>query len=169
MADIQINPTKSTFMTKHTSSTISFLNSTLSPIPTNQPFKFLGYWFILNNKQTAQTKLIQEEALNLAGIANTKNITDKQISYIINMVIIPTIEYRLHNIILPQFTCNKILGKYLTIAKHKAHLSCSTPNSTMLNHNLYNIRNIWDIQLQSTLAISYSVSTTPQHYEFLHA
>src|SRR5260363_359224 len=127
MADIQVNPTKSTFMTKHTSSTISFLNSTLSPIPTNQPFKFLGYWFILNNKQTAQTKLIQEEVLNLAGIANTKNITDKQISYIINMVIIPTIEYHLHIIVFPQSTCNKILGKYLTIAKHKAHLSRSTP------------------------------------------
>ena len=148
MADIQVNPSKSIFITKHTASSIQFLNSTLNSISKNQPFKFLGCWFTLNNKQTAQIKLIQEEALNLANIASTKNITDKQIAYIINIVIIPTIEYRLHNIVIPQTTCNKILGKYLTIAKHKSHLSRSTPNSTMLNHNLYKIHNIWDIQLQ---------------------
>ena len=149
MADIQVNPSKSIFITKHTASTtIQFRNHTLNSITMSQPFKFLGCWFTLNNKQTVQTRLIQEEALNLANIAGTKNITDKQIAYVINTVIIPTIEYRLHNIILPQSTCNKILAKYLTIAKHKSHLSRSTPNSTMLNHNLYNIRNIWDIQLQ---------------------
>ena len=148
MADIQVNPNKSVFITKQGSSNISFLNSSLQSIPPHQPFKFLGCWFTLNNKQTSQIKLIQEEAINLAETASTKKITDKQIIYIINTVIIPTIEYRIHNIVIPFSTCNQILSKYLTIAKHKAHLSRSTPNSTLLNHNLYNIHSIWDIQLQ---------------------
>ena len=75
-------------------------------------------------------------------------ITDKQASYIINTVIIPILEYQIHNIVLSQSLCNKILAKYLTVAKHKARLAKSTPNSTMLNHNIYGIKNIWDIQLQ---------------------
>src|ERR1043165_1444353 len=75
-------------------------------------------------------------------------ITDKQIIYIINTVIIPTLEYRLHNIIIPHSICNRILAKYLTVAKHKSHLARSIPNSTMLHPYLYNIHNIWDIQLQ---------------------
>src|ERR1043165_10162621 len=32
--------------------------------------------------------------------------------------------------------------------KHKAKLSHTSPNSTMLNPYIYNIYNIWDIQLQ---------------------
>ena len=148
MADIQVNPTKSLFITTQPSSNILFLNSNLQSTPPHQPFKFLGCWFTLNNRQSAQIKLIQDEAIQLANIASTKNITDKQITYIINTVIIPTTEYRLHNIVIPLSKCNKILSKYLTIAKHKAHLSRSTPNSTLLNYNLYNIHNIWDIQLQ---------------------
>src|SRR5205085_9338352 len=75
-------------------------------------------------------------------------ITDKQVCYIINTVIIPILEYHIHNIILFQTTCNKLLSSYLTIAKHKSNLALTTSNSTLLNHNIYGIKNIWDIQLQ---------------------
>jgi len=148
MANLQINPTKSIFATNTKPTSITFFNSTLNSIPNNQPFKYLGCWFTLNNKQTHTIKLIQEEAFQLINTANTKNITDKQITYIINTVIIPTLEYRIYNIVLPRTTCNRILAKYLTVAKHKSHLAQSIPNSTMLHPYLYNIRNIWDIQLQ---------------------
>jgi hypothetical protein len=148
MANIQINSSKSIFISNQSKTTTQFFNSTLTSIPANQPFKFLGCWFTLNNKQTAQIKLIQEESFQLINIASTKKITDKQITYIINTVIIPTLEYRIHNIVLPHSVCSKILAKYLTVAKHKSHLARSIPNSTMLNPFLYNIHNIWDIQLQ---------------------
>ena len=148
MANLQVNPNKSVFATNSKPTTISFINSTLKSIPTNEPFKYLGCWFTLNNKQSEQIKRIQQETYQLTYIANSKKITDKQITYIINTVIIPTLEYRLHNIVLSRTICNNILAKYLTVAKHKSHLSRSIPNSTMLNPHLYNIRNIWDIQLQ---------------------
>jgi len=148
MANIQINPTKSILATNSFTTSMQFSGSLIYSIPKNQPFKFLGCWFTLNNKHSQIIKLIKEEAFNLINIANTKKITDKQIAYIINTVIIPTLEYRLHNIILPQTICNQILSKYLTVAKHKSHFSRSIPNSTMLNPCLYNIYNIWDIQLQ---------------------
>ena len=149
IADIQINLTKSVLTTNSkSSSSILFINSTIQPILASQPFKFLGCWFTLNNKQSEQIKLIQDETFQLTSIASTKRITDKQIIYVINTVIIPTLEYRIHNIVLSRTICNNILSKYLTIAKHKSHLAKSIPNSTMLNSYLYNIQNIWDIQLQ---------------------
>jgi ribonuclease HI len=148
MTDIQVNPNKSVFATNSKSNSITFSNVTLRSIPVSQPFKYLGCWFSLDNKQTQQTKIIQEESFQLINIANTKKITDKQIIYIINTVIIPTLEYRIHNIILSQTICKGILAKCLTVAKHKSNLSRSIPNSTMLNPYLYNVRNIWDIQLQ---------------------
>jgi len=72
----------------------------------NISFKFLGCWFTATLQYTTQTKLIQQEALGLNNILKTKNITDKQATYIINTVIIPTLEYRIHNIVLPYTTCN---------------------------------------------------------------
>ena len=139
MVDIQVNPTKSILATNTKPSSIPFINSTIHSIPVNQPFKFLGCWFTLNNKQSEQVKLIQNETFQLTHIASTKKITDKQIAYIINTVIIPTLEYRIHNIVLSHTTCNSILAKYLTIAKHKSHLARSIPNSIMLNPYLYTV------------------------------
>src|SRR5437763_6558136 len=95
-----------------------------------------------------QTNLIVQESNNLINILKTKQITDKQAAYIINTVIIPTLEYRIHNIVLSKTTCDQILSTHLTTAKHKSNLSRSIPNSVMLNHNIYGIKNIWDIQLQ---------------------
>jgi hypothetical protein len=149
MANITINPHKSTLcsnLPQHT--TINYMNSTISTLPSNTAFKFLGCWFTINCNYTVQTKLIVDEITNLTNTLNTKKITDKQAAYIINSVIIPIFEYRTHNIVISQSTCNKLLSKYLTIAKHKAGLSRSIPNSTLLNHNIYGIKNIWDNQLQ---------------------
>ena len=95
-----------------------------------------------DSKQTKQTKLIIDKIFNLTNILKTKHITDKQVCYIINSAIIPILEYRIYNIILSQTTYNKLLSSYLTIAKHKSNLALTTSNSTLLNHNIYGIKNI---------------------------
>jgi hypothetical protein len=88
------------------------------------------------------------ELSHLIKIASTKQITDTHARYIINTVIIPTIEYQLYNIVLKQKTCEKILTSHIRLVKNKAKLSRTIPTSTLLHPQLYNIRNIWDIQLQ---------------------
>ena len=121
---------------------IQFINFTITPISAKILFKFLGCWFILNNNQKAQINLILKEAFSLADILNMKNITDKQASYIINKVIILTLEYQIQNIVIPLIIYQKILSKYLIIVKHKASHSKIFSNSTILNYNIYNIKNI---------------------------
>jgi ribonuclease HI len=152
MASIQVNPNKSTLITNNINNSesqqINFLNQAIKAQSSKSAFKFLGCWFTINNKHKLQIKLLNDEIFHLTNTLKSKHITDKQICYIINTVILPIVEYRIQNIVLPQHECQKILSRYLTIAKHKSNLSRSTPNSTMLNHNIYNIKNIWDIQLQ---------------------
>ena len=103
MANIQVNPSKSILATNHKPDiyipTI-FNNQALPLHLARQPFKFLGCWFTLDNKQTQQTQLIKSESTQLINIAKRKQITNTQARYIINTVIIPTIEYRLQNIVL---------------------------------------------------------------------
>jgi hypothetical protein len=79
MANIQINPTKSILTTNESLTNynpITYNNHLLNLHPPSEPFKFLGCWFTLNNKQTKQTKLIMAESSHLIKIANTKQITD---------------------------------------------------------------------------------------------
>ena len=107
-----------------------------------QPFKFLGCWFTLDNKQSKQTCLLITESSQLINIARTKKITDTQARYIINTVIIPTMEYRIQNIVINRSACNKILSHHIGLVKHKAKLSHTIPTSILLHPQLYNIKNI---------------------------
>ena len=94
MAKIQVNPTKSTLLSNtKLKPQITFMNSTIPTQPENIAFKFLGCWFTINHKHTIQTKLIVQEIFDLCNTLQTKNITDKQASYIINKVIVPIFEY----------------------------------------------------------------------------
>ena len=151
MANIKVNPTKSILSTNSkpsTYNTIIFNSEPLALWPSNQPFKFLGCWFTLDNKSTKQSQLISLESSQLIRIANKKQITDSQARYIINIVIIPTLEYRLQNIVLSQSTCDKIFKQHINLLKHKAKLCRTIPTSVLLHPYIYNIKNIWDIQLQ---------------------
>ena len=68
MANIKVKPTKSILFTNSKPSiynTITF-NSKLLPLwPSNQPFKFLGCWFTLDNKSTKQSQLISSKSSQL--------------------------------------------------------------------------------------------------------
>src|SRR5436309_9918814 len=82
IASIQVNPNKSILVSNTMDLySIQFINSTIISILAKILFKFLSYWFILNNNQKAQINLISKEAFFLANILNTKNITNKQVSY----------------------------------------------------------------------------------------
>src|SRR5260363_176110 len=151
MANIQVNSSKSILSTNlkvNNYTPIIFNNHALPLWPSSKPFKFLGCWFTLNNKQSKQTCLLITESSQLINIARTKQITDTQARYIINTVIIPTIEYRIQNIVINRSACNKILSHHIGLVKHKAKLSRTIPTSTLLHPQIYNIKNIWDIQLQ---------------------
>src|SRR5690242_21215076 len=100
------------------------MNHTITTQPIHISFKFLECWFTATLKYNKQIKLIKQEVSRLNNILKTKNITDKQATYIINNVIIPIIEYCIHNIVIPKTTCNSINRKSTRQLQSHVNLVC---------------------------------------------
>jgi len=75
----------------------------------NTPIHFLGVWISLN-RQTHITQMVAEEIKKFTNIIKRKPITDKQMGYIINMVLIPLITYRLQNTVLSKNSCDILMA-----------------------------------------------------------
>ena len=82
------------------------------------------------------------KAINAIKKLKYAKITEKQAIYIINTVILTRIAYHIQNSKLPKTICNNITQSYTKIAKHKAGLATSIPNSTMFYHKIYALRKV---------------------------
>src|SRR6266498_2995234 len=95
-----------------------------------------------------QTKDIVKEVVTSL---KKKQVTDKQLLYIYNMIIVPRLEYRSQVTFLTENECNSIVSPFRKIFKNKLSISLTAPNSIMNNSNLYNFRNFYDVQIQAKL------------------
>ncbi|CAB4423740.1 unnamed protein product [Rhizophagus irregularis] len=78
-----------------------------------------------------------------------KRITDKQLQYVFNALIIPTIEYRAQVTILNDRECESIMSSFRRAFRKKLKFSWRMPTA-IINYNLiYNIKDIADNQLQA--------------------
>ena len=65
------------------------------------------------------------------------------------MVITSKLEYLTQLIYITEKECDMIMTSFKKIFKHKLLFPTTTPNSIMDNQNLYNFRNLYDLQIQS--------------------
>ncbi|RHZ49272.1 hypothetical protein Glove_526g9 [Diversispora epigaea] len=77
-----------------------------------------------------------------------KPITDKQVIYIFNAVVIPMLEYSLNDMTLLETECLKITTRFISMIKNKALLAITTPNVVIHAKEVYNVENLWDRQVQ---------------------
>ena len=80
-----------------------------------------------------------------------KLLTDKQLLYLYNMVIIPKLEYRTQLTFLSRRECDTIIKPFRKLFKQKLHLSTSIPNAILENRLIYNFRDFYELQLQSKI------------------
>jgi len=78
-----------------------------------------------------------------------KIITDKQLLYIYNTVIILRIEYQLQLVFLSKEQCNIIQTPFRTLFKHKLRMPKNTPNAILTNNLIYNFRDLYNVQIQA--------------------
>ena len=64
----------------------------------------------------------------------------------------PRIEYRMQTCHLSQLECDKLTGKYRSTLKKKAEVCGTLPNSVVHNKDIYNLKSIWDLQIESQLS-----------------
>ncbi|RHZ45763.1 hypothetical protein Glove_655g2 [Diversispora epigaea] len=81
-------------------------------------------------------------------VPNRKPITDKQVIYIFNAVVIPMLEYSLNDMTLSEKECLKITTKFISMIKNKALLPITAPNALIHAKEAYDVCHLWDRQLQ---------------------
>ena len=91
------------------------------------------------------------EVLSMCNIIKRKPITDKQLLYLYNMVIIPRIEYRTRLTILSKRDCDSIIAPFRQLYKNKIRLSSTAPNAILESNFIYKFRDLYEVQLQSKI------------------
>ena len=90
------------------------------------PVRFPRVWISMD-KTTHITQMVAKEIKNFTNTVKRKLITDKQMGYIINMVLIPLITYRLQNTILSKNSCDTLMVPVRRMFKNKLKFSSTTP------------------------------------------
>ena len=61
-------------------------------------------------------------------------------------------------------TMKKITNKYINIAKHKAELTSSVPNSILYYHRLYSLRTVEDLQVQQNISLLHNLVNSSNEF-----
>ena len=67
-------------------------------------------------------------------------------------MLLPRIEYRLQSYFLDEKTCNILTAQYRKILKNKCQIAGTIPNSTIYHKGIYNLKSIWEVQLESQIS-----------------
>jgi hypothetical protein len=89
----------------------------IKPKLPNESTRILGVWFNANNKKDFVKHQINDEVIQLCAIVKNKRITDKQLQYVFNTLIIPRVEYRSQVTVLSAKECNALITKFRKIFK----------------------------------------------------
>src|SRR2546423_2505970 len=79
-------------------------------------------------------------------------LTDLQLLYKYNKILIPQLEYRTQMTILTKDNCDAISLIFIQLFKAKLNLARPTPNAILLNRWIYNYRDLYVDQLQAKLS-----------------
>jgi len=97
-------------------------------------------------------KQAKDEVVAMCNTLRKKLLTDKQLLYLYNMVIIPKLEYRTQLTFLSRRECDNIIKPFRKLFKQKLHLATSIPNAILENRLIYNFRDFYELQLQSKIS-----------------
>jgi hypothetical protein len=84
----------------------------ITPKLYNESARILGVWVNLDGNKNYVIQQMHDEVTKLCLVLKRKPITDKQLLYLWNMVIIPRLEYRSQITVLNQQQCNKIVSPF---------------------------------------------------------
>ena len=119
--NIKVNKEKSKLLAKRSGKEktiqklqLSFGRETIdiTPVTYRESVQILGVWINLAEHRKYVLQQARMEVLSMCNIIKRKPITDKQLLYLYNMVIIPRIEYRTQLTILSKRDCDSIIAPF---------------------------------------------------------
>ncbi len=78
-----------------------------------------------------------------------KKVTDKQLLYVFNTVIIPCLKYRSQLVFLSEDTCSQLMISFRKLFKHKLNLNQCIPNAILSTSLLFNFRSLYEVKVDS--------------------
>jgi ribonuclease HI len=124
----------------------------IKPLNPNESMKILGVWFNMNKDRKFNIQLAKTEMQQFVRNIKYKRLTDKQMIYVYNSVIIPRIEYRTQLTHITNKELRNISSIFLTAFKHKINLSKTTPNSLLNIRQIYSYRDLTSVVFQSKIS-----------------
>ena len=104
--------------------------------------RYLGVWYNSTNYKRFTTQLIHDQIDDTKHILATKSVSDNQIRYCINSVLMPSILHKLRHVVLTRTELDLIDSKLRGVFKAAAHLPRSMPTHLIHNHAFYGIDSI---------------------------
>jgi hypothetical protein len=123
----------------------------INPAKRNQSVRSLGVWVNFDNNRTFIRKQALDEVTSMCNVLRRKKLTNKQLLYLYNMVVIPRIEYRTQLCYLSRRECDNIMKPFRKLFKQKLHFASSMPNAILENRLAYNFRDFYEVQIQSKI------------------
>jgi hypothetical protein len=123
----------------------------IRPARRGESIRLLGIWVNLNKDRKFVINQAKDEISNLCHRIKKKKLTDKQMLYLYNMVIVPLIEYRTQLTYLSKNECHTLVAPFRKLFKQKLRLAISIPNAILENQLIYKYRNLYEIQRQSKI------------------
>jgi ribonuclease HI len=113
--------------------------------------RLLGVFISADGKHKTQKEKIKEEVKNFITALRFKNVTDQQIIYLVNGVLIPALTYRTKLLPLTEKECETIDKQIARLVKTKCKLAACTQTSIIHQQFFYGIRKLWDVIVEDAL------------------
>jgi len=148
-----LNKDKSKLLTTKSSNSttipLKFGSSTINIEPETGSVRFLGVWINSKRSPTFVKKQLAFDINRFVSLMRYKPLTDRQISYIINMVLCPLLEYRMQITPLSQHECLSLFAPVRSLFKKKNKLASTLPNVLLNFKQFYNLNDLWSLQIKS--------------------
>ena len=80
-----------------------------------------------------------------------KQLTDKQLAYIYNHVLLPTIVYKLQLTIMTLLQCDKMIRPFLYCFKKKIGHAITLPDPLLFSEMGYNLKHLFPLQIENQI------------------
>ena len=91
---------------------------------------------------------LQQEISQICETLRYKKVTDKQLLYILNAVLIPKLKYRFQLVFIPEDKCSQLMAPIRMLFKHKLNLNQCTSNTILHIELLFNFRLLYEVKVQ---------------------
>src|SRR6266542_237870 len=122
---------------------------TIKARPIQATERVLGVWITLQRSDKFIIQQIKQEISQVCNTLKYKKVTDKQLLYVFNAVVIPRLEYRSQLVFLSEDLCSTLMAPFRKLFKHKLNLNQCIPNAILSTNLLYNFRSLYEVKVHS--------------------